>query len=110
MEHHDPTGVQKNIKGTPATIDEIIVDSTSVFTVKNFSMIRLANTTANFQFVWVGKIGDEPVAVDITTGIAIAPNSCETFYVGFSDDVSKSLAAKTSSALVQAVKISEEVV
>ena len=106
-EHHDVTGSSKNIYGHPLAIEKVLADSTDHINnaVRNHATIRIYNASGAVAYIWAGKEDAVPGTVDVTTGVAIAQDSAEVFYVGYSDDIAKSIVVKTSSSLVQVVVI-----
>ena len=104
MEHHDPSGSQKNLDGSPATPKNIYFDALE-HVVEDYAVLRVANTTSAFIYLWVGEAGSAPGTIDATTAIAIAPNFTECIFCGKSDDVQKSIAFKASAAGLQVIEM-----
>lgn len=105
MEHHDATGAQKNIDGTPSTIKSVIADSTVSTPLCSFSMVRVCNTDTVPQFIWFGKEGDEPVSLDVTNSFALPAGYCDIFHIGASNDEKKSIVVQSSDSKVQVIVI-----
>lgn len=105
-QHHDVTGAQKNIDGLPGTWHRILADSTNLEAVWDFAMIIVTNTDTVAQFIWIGREDQVPVgAIDITNGLALPAGNSTPIHLGASDLDGKSIAIKTSSALVQVVVV-----
>ena len=108
-EHHDPTGAGKGTQGYLGTIKLDIAGNPCIFTdtvvhaVDNYAILKVANTTGAFTYLWIGDFGDEPATPGITNAFAIPPNSTELIFVGASDIASK--AFKSSSAALQVIVI-----
>lgn len=101
IQANKPTASQRGLECSPAAIREILSASTTLTPVDNFGLIRVFNTNAGVQYLWVGLEGDEPETVDITNGLALAIGVPENFVLPASSDASKSLCIKTSSDDVQ---------
>jgi len=104
VEHHDPSGARKVILGTPSGVQQVIADATSEVSVQQVSVLRVHNTDAAVQYIWVGEENAVPGTVDATTGIPIPAGAIENFYVG--DSTSEyGMVVKTSSANVDIVEL-----
>lgn len=103
IEHNDPSGAQKNISGTGGVISSVIATSTTVTPVGDGAMLRVVNTSASVQFIWVGKESLAPGTVTIANGMALPPNSVDLFFSDISDDDKDAMVVKTSNSAVQVV-------
>lgn len=102
-QHHDPSMSERDIAGSPGTPDDIISDAATAQVVPKGAILRVMNTNAAVQYIFIGKQSDVPGgAPDISTGIAIAPNFYENFYLGERKD-GESIFIKASSNDVQVV-------
>lgn len=82
-QHHDKSLSERDIAGSPGTVDRIISDSATLQDIPSKCVIRVLNTTGSTQFLFIGKEGDAPGGTPtISTGIAISPNFYENFYIG----------------------------
>jgi len=104
-EFHDETGCEKNIDGEPGTILAVLADSTIATPIKDFSMVRVCNTSASVQFIWFGMQSLLPGSIDITTSFALPAGFVTLFHAGASTDPVQSIVVATSSADVQVVII-----
>jgi hypothetical protein len=106
-EHNDAAGANRSANGDIIAIERIIPSAEHTAAagadVPERATLRLANTTAAWQFVFIGDQDVVPVTLDITTSIAIAPNSSSLIFTGISSSDMKSLKLRTSSASVQVV-------
>ena len=102
-QHHDQTEAQKGIEGVPVSIKIVIPDSTVATPIENQAVLYVSNTAGATAFIWIGKEGDEPGTIDVSSALALPPNSARTFFAGFSDDPKKSLVVITSVSTVQIV-------
>jgi len=104
MEHHDPSGSQKNLDGSAATVKAIHSDAVE-HTIEDFAVLRVANTTNAVAYLWVGEAGSSPGAPAITNAIAIMPETSEMIFCGAFDDSQKSVAFKASIAGLQVIEM-----
>jgi len=102
-QHHDPSGSEKSINGSPATIKSVIATSTTLTPVSNFAVVRVVNTTGSTAFFWSGKMSDDPGVLSAANALALPPNSSEVFHCGASDDDKISMGVKTNVVGVQVV-------
>lgn len=103
-QHHDDTASQRSGNGMIASMERIIATSTTKTPIQDNQPLKISNTSASWQYVFVGKDADCPAgAPDITTGMGIAPNTSELWFPGKSDDPQQSIVVKTSAATVQVV-------
>lgn len=102
-QHHDPTGSEKDLSGSPAAIKEVVADSTVATSVENFSIIRLMNRDTSVQYLWIGLEGDEPGTVNDTNGMALTPQFHEVMYLPASNDPQQAITVKSSNSLVHVV-------
>lgn len=101
-EHNDSSGSKKVSAGAPASVSSIIATSTAKTPVGDFAVLRVSNTTASWQYVYVGPENSCPAgAPAITDSLAIAPNTSVVLHGGESGDPAQAVVCKTSSALVQ---------
>jgi hypothetical protein len=101
MEHHDPSGSQKSINGSPATVLSIIPDSTVKTPIHPYAVLRVVNTTGATAFFLACKDSDMPGALTALNALAIPPNSAEVFHCGASDEDLESIVCKASVIGVQ---------
>ncbi len=102
-QHHDKSMAERDISGSPGTPEEIIVASTTPQAVPNHSVLRVVNTNAAIQFLFIGKQADVPGgAPTITTGYAIPSNFYENIYLGELEG-NESIFVKSSSDDVQVI-------
>jgi hypothetical protein len=105
-QNHDDTASQRSANGVPASIDQIISPSTAKTAITDNQMLIVSNTSASWNYVFVGKDSDCPLgAPDITNGIGVPPNSQTLFICGKSDDPNESIVVKASNATVQIVVV-----
>jgi hypothetical protein len=106
-QHNDDTGASRSGVGDILSIERIIpsAEHTAVagVAIPNRATLRVANTTATWQFISLNEQGSVPGTVDATTAMALAPNSSQMVYTGVSQDVQKSLMIRTSAAGVQVI-------
>lgn len=103
-QHHDDTAAQRSGNGMIASMDRIIATSTTKTAIQDNQPLKISNTSASWQYVFVGKDVDCPAGTpDITNGMGIAPNTSELWFPGKSDDDQQSIVVKTSAATVQVV-------
>lgn len=103
-QHHDDTAIQRSGNGMPASMDRILADSTVKTAIQDNQPLWVSNTSASWQYVFVGKDADCPAgAPSITTGMGIAPNTSVLMFSGKSDDDQQSIVVKASAATVQVV-------
>jgi len=101
QEHHDPSSSSRDITGSPGTPDVIISTAATKQPVPEGCVIRVANTNAATQFLFIGEDADAPAGAPVLAdGMALPPNSSECFYVGKLAS-GKSPAIKASSNDVQ---------
>ena len=82
-QHHDQSLSERDISGSPGTIGRIISNAATSQVVADYAVLRVANTTATTQYLFIGEVGDVPgAAPDITNGMAIPPNFYENIYLG----------------------------
>lgn len=104
QQHHDKSLSERDIAGSPGTVDQIIADAATAQTIPDGCVIRVMNTTGAMQFLFIGKLSDVPGgAPTISTGIAIPPNFYENFYIGKLDGDAESVHIKASDNGVQVV-------
>lgn len=97
-QHNDSAGAQKNLGGSAAVFESILSASSAVNPLEKRAVLRVANTSASWQYVFVGSAADAPGgAPAIGTGLGMAPNSVEMI---FTDDT-ENLVVKSSSDTVQ---------
>lgn len=102
-EHYDRAQAKRVMDGTPGTPSEIVADSTTEQPVPQISILRVTNTNAAVQFLFVGKESDVPGgAPDITEGYALPPNSVTHVFIGKRED-GESDFIKSSSSDVQVI-------
>ena len=103
-EHHDPSGAQKNLDGSPGTIDFIIPDSTVKTAVEPYAVLRVSNTTAGTLYLFTGKDSDAPAgAPTVLTGLAFPAGLTEMVFCGASDDEKESIVCKASAIGLQII-------
>lgn len=99
---HDDSACQRSGNGMIASVERIIAASTTKTPIQDNQPLKVSNTSATWQYVFVGKDADCPAgAPDITTGMGIAPNTSELMFPGKSDDDQQSIVVKTSADTVQ---------
>lgn len=101
MEFNDGAKAQKCLIGTAGDVESIIADSTAQTIIGDEAVLRIANTSAAVAYVFVGKASLVPGTLDITTALAVMPNTSEVFFCGVSDDEKDSMVVKSSAAAVQ---------
>jgi hypothetical protein len=105
MEHNDASAAKKVLTGTGVAFEKIFPTSTDKNAVGPAAVLRIANTTASVQFVFIGKESEMPAGTpDATTGLAVMPNSVEMFYGDVPED-SDEIVVKASDAGVQIAKL-----
>ena len=103
-EHHDKSGSQKNLNGTPGTVKEIIADSTAITPVDPGCVVRVTNTTGSTQFLFVGLNSEAPAGVPtIADSLALPPNHTEHLYIGLTVAPNEGTVLKSSSSSVQLI-------
>lgn len=103
QQHHDKSNAERDISGSPGTVDRIISTSATLQFVENHRVLRVANTNAAWQYLFIGEEADAPGgAPDISNGIAIPPNFYENIYLGELESTN-SIFIKSSSNDVQIV-------
>lgn len=102
-QHHDATGSEKDISGSPIAIKKVIADSTVVTPVDDFAIVRYMNRNSTPEYLWVGPINQVPATVNATNGIALTPLFHEVAYLPASKDSKISIALKSSSSQVHIV-------
>ena len=103
-QNHDDSATQRSGNGVIASIDHILTTSTTKAPIQDNQPLWVSNTSATWQYVFVGKDVDCPAgAPDITTGLGVAPNTSVLMFPGKSDDDQQSIVVKTSAATVQVV-------
>lgn len=102
-QHHDKSLSERDISGSPGTVEEIISNAATAQTVPDFAVIRVANTTGVTQFLFIGEEADVPGGVPtIANGMAIPPGFYENIYLGQLSS-KKSIHIKASDNGVQVV-------
>jgi hypothetical protein len=106
-QNHDNTGTSRSVNGDAHAIERIVPSaehtSATGASVPEKGTLRIANTTANWQFVSITDHDAVPGTVDITTGMAIAPNSSTMIFTGVASSDVKSLKLRTSNTGVQVI-------
>lgn len=103
QQHHDKSLSERDINGSPGTIGKIISNANTLQSVPELSVLRVTNTTASTQFLFIGEEADAPAGAPVLAeGFALPPNSVENFYVGQLLS-KKSVHIKASDAGVQVV-------
>jgi len=83
QQHHDKSLSERDIAGSPGTVNRIIANAATAQPIADLAIIRVINTTGVMQFLFIGPLADAPGgAPTIATGIAIPPNFYENFYIG----------------------------
>ncbi len=98
IQHHDPSGAQKNLSGIAGTIKSVVATSTTATPLTPEASLWVVNRNAATQYVFVGKASDAPVTVDATNGMALPPNFGTMIFCGISDDLQDAIVVKTSHA------------
>lgn len=104
-QHHDLTGSQKSMNGSPATLNAIIADSTVLTSLEDFEILRVVNTTGATAFFWHGRRDQDPGALTAANAFALPAGHVEVFLCGATDDVMQSMACKASVSGVQVARI-----
>lgn len=106
-EHNDSAGANRSANGDILCIDRIVPTAEHTAAagadVPERGTLRIANTTASWQFIFVGEQDIVPATMDATTSMAVAPNSSNMLFTGVSNDLQKSLKLRTSAAGVQVI-------
>jgi hypothetical protein len=103
-EHSDACHAARDMEGHSAAIKEIVTTSTTKKPVADFALLRVVNTNAAVQFIYIGKDSAAPAgAPDITNGLALPPNESIMLYCPATDDIKDSIVVKTSHATVQVI-------
>lgn len=104
-EHNDAAGANRSANGDILAIDKVIpsAEATAGSPVPERGTLRIANTTASWQYVYVGDEDTVPATLDITNSMAVAPNSSSMLFTGTSSSDMKSLKVKVSNASVQVI-------
>lgn len=101
-QNHDRSGSQKTLEGTGGTIKEIIADSSVITPVEAGCVLRVVNTDAATQFLFVGLRSEAPgVAPTIANGIALPPDCKEHVFIGFTAAANEGTVIRSSSSNVQ---------
>lgn len=104
-QHHDTTESQKTIAGSPIAIAKVVADSTVATAVSGYTVVRVVNRGTTVAYFWAGP-ENAPAAsalIDQTNGVALPPNSVESFCCPASSDPQKGIMIKASNALVHLV-------
>lgn len=99
-EFHDPSGSKKGASGVPATINQVIADSTVKTPLEAYSMLWVVNRDTVTQYLFVGKDSAVPGTVSASNGLALPAGEGHLFHCGASDDDTQSMAVKSSSSQV----------
>lgn len=106
-EHNDASGAQRSADGDILCIERIIPaaehNAAAGADVPQRGTLRLANTAGTWAFVYIGEQDSVPGTLDITTAMALAPNSSLMLYTGISTSDMLSLKIRTSAATVQVI-------
>lgn len=106
-QHNDASGTSRSANGDVHAIERIVPTAEHTSTigadVPERGTIRVANTTGTWQFVSITDHDAVPGIVDITTGMAIAPNSSTMLFSGLASSDMKSLKLRTSNSGVQVI-------
>lgn len=104
-QHHYPTTSQKTVAGSPIAIDTVVATSTTLTPVSNFALVRVVNRSNAVAYFWAGAENDPTasVAISAANGVALPPNSVETFCCPASSDPQKSICVKASDVQVHLV-------
>lgn len=97
-QHHDPSGSEKSANGVPATIKQVIADSTVETPLENFAMLWVVNRDTVPHFVFVGKHADVPGTVSASNGMCIPAGDGVLLNCGASSDDMQSMAVKSDSS------------
>lgn len=95
-QHHDPSGAERSLNGTPATINKVIATSTTKEPLEPYAILWVVNRNTATQYIFVGKDEDVPVTVDASNGMALPPNYGILLHCGESNDNKQSIAVKSS--------------
>lgn len=103
-EHDDKSLSARNLSGSPGTANAIISTAATAQLVPAYGILRVMNTSATVQYLFIGIGADIPAGTpDITNGLAIAPNSYECFFLGTPLSMIESVWIKASANTVQVV-------
>lgn len=106
-QHNDASGTSRSANGDIHAIDRIIPTAEHIApagaNVPERGTLRIANTTASWQFVSITDHDVVPGTVDATTGMAIAPNSSTMMFTGLASSDMKSLKLRSSNVGVQVI-------
>ena len=106
-QHNDASGTSRSANGDIHAVERIIPSAEHIAVaganVPERGSVRIANTTGTWQYVSITDHDVVPATVDITTGMAIAPNSALMIFTGIASSEMKSLKLRTSDAGVQVI-------
>jgi hypothetical protein len=106
-QHNDASGTSRSANGDVHAIQRIIPSAEHTAAtgadVPERGTLRVANTTTAWHYVSITDHDAVPGTVDITTGMAIAPNSSSMIFTGLSSSEMKSLKLRTSNSAVQVI-------
>jgi hypothetical protein len=106
-EHNDASGAGRSANGDILCIDRIILAADAIAAagapIPERGTLRIANTSASWQFVYIGEEGTVPGTLDITNSMAVAPNSSMMLFSGVSTSDMKSLMIRVSAGTVQVI-------
>lgn len=103
IQHHDFSGAQKNIAGSPLAIDTVVATSTTATAVQNHAIARVVNRGTSVQYLWAGREDLVPATITASNGIALPPGSVENFCLPASDLPQKAIVIKSSNVDVHIV-------
>lgn len=106
-QHNDISGTSRSANGDIHAIERIVPSAEHTAAagadVPERGTVRVANTTAAWQYVSITDDNAVPGTVDATTGMAIAPNSSTMLFTGLASSDMRSLKLRTSAAGVQVI-------
>lgn len=97
-EHHDPSGSSKSANGVPATIKQVVADSSVETPLENFAMLWVVNRDTSPHYIFVGKHSDVPATVSASNGMCIPAGAGIQLNCGASSDDMQSMAVKSDSS------------
>lgn len=99
-QYNEATGVQKNGNGTIGAISQVLADSTVATPVGDKQPLWVANRSASWQYIWIGKEGILPMTINASSGMALAPNTAILMFADESDDPAQSILVKSGDTSV----------
>lgn len=101
-QHDDKSLSQRSQNGTPGTYEQIISNAATAQVVPDLCVLRVANTSATTQFLFIGILADVPgAAPTIANGLALPPNSAQNVFLGAPVNDQQSIYIKASDNGVQ---------